>query len=95
MGCASGAPYFSGRAQEPIVEPSAVETADVAPDQARHLGNVMAECWRTDLSRVPEPRRFRYSDLLCDRDLLLEAMRHKAAEVGGTLLVDANCYGGP
>lgn len=87
--CGAGAVSYSGSSQRALLEPAQLGTGDKAPPGSQRLGHVSAGCTLADAGAGFEG--VRSSDLACSPAFLRAALRQRAAKVGGTFLVDAEC----
>src|SRR5688572_29858374 len=88
-GCASSGLRFSGTPQKPWTTPSRVTLVDSPPPAHTRLGNVSADC--TPLDDDEPLDDVRLSDLSCSRQLLVAALKDRAAATGGNFLVETSC----
>ena len=88
-GCASSGLRFSGVTQKPWTIPSHVSLVDRPPPAHTRLGSVTADC--TPLADGEPLVEVRLSDLSCSRQLLVAALKDRAAAAGGNFLVGAAC----
>lgn len=87
--CGAGAVSYSGSTQRALLEPAQLGSGDEAPAGLQRLGHVSAGCQLADASGGFEG--VRASDLACSPAFLRAAVRQRAAQSGGTFLVDAEC----
>jgi len=87
--CGAGAVSYSGSSQRALLEPALLGSGDAAPAGLQRLGHVSAGCTLADASAGFEG--VRSSDLACSPAFLLAAVRQRAANAGGTFLVDSEC----
>ena len=80
---------FSGTTEAKVAEPWEIGDDSVAPEGYALLGEVTASCTLHPGRRTIE--RERLSDLDCSEARLLRALRERAAEAGGQLLVGREC----
>ncbi|MBN1606316.1 MAG: hypothetical protein JW940_06765 [Polyangiaceae bacterium] len=96
LGC-TGVPrtaaHFAGHSRPRLVGPEQIQSVtDLATDYDS-LGEVSAHCTRVAGERRMDDEWL--SDVACSAELLRSALRTRAAEVGGTLLVDERCSSRP
>jgi hypothetical protein len=92
LGCSSTprtAADFDGHARPRRVGPDQMQSVTDLPADYDSLGEVSAHCTRVSAARQMDDEWL--SDVACSADLLRRALRDRAAEVGGTLLVDERC----
>ena len=92
FGCAAvprTAADFDGHSRAQVVDPHQIRSATDLPADYDSLGEVSAHCTRVVGERRMDDEWL--SDVACSADLLRRALRIRAAEVGGTLLVDERC----
>jgi hypothetical protein len=86
---------FSGQTQEPRVAPTQVMEQESIPADHRLLGVVETRCEREEppFGELAERESGCRSlaELMCSEESLSRALRERAAEVGGTLLVGRRC----
>jgi hypothetical protein len=87
--CGAGAVHYSGDDQRALLDPEQLGSGDEAPAGLHRLGHVSAGCKLADVSAGFEG--VRSSDLACSPAFLRAALRERAAQAGGTFLVDAEC----
>lgn len=92
LACGASGIHFDGTASSRLLEPRDLAVSDLPPAGHEKIGEIGAECARAKPAGQLE--RERLSDLSCSRDLLLAALRERAAEVGGTALVALDCDAG-
>ena len=80
---------FTGKRDQKLVSADQVGQAASLPNGYRNLGNVRASC--TQYRGQHPPHDARLSDVDCNRERLAAALRERAAEVGGTLLIGRRC----
>lgn len=83
------APLFSGYSRRGPIDAAAVRTEPALPQGYAALGRVDARCRADD--GVVDIDEESLADVDCSDDLLREALREKAAEVGGDVLVALQC----
>ena len=80
---------YGGSTQQPRVSTDAIAIYEVQPDGLDVLGQASVECERQPRS---EPiRDERWVDVVCSRFILEQALKARAAEVGGTGMVPEEC----
>lgn len=89
LACGAAGVTFDGTARSRWLEPRDVAIADVPPQGHERLGKVAAQCAPLDTEGALRDARF--SDLACSPGLLVAALRDRAAEVGGSVLVALRC----
>jgi hypothetical protein len=80
---------FSGSTDTPIAAPWEIGEDSVVPEGYTVLGKVSATCTLREGRRTIE--RELLSDVDCSEARLVRALRERAAETGGQLLVDRQC----
>jgi hypothetical protein len=80
---------FSGSRAEPRVTPGAIGEIGYVPRGYKELGRVRSNC--EEVGQGGHIDHAWLSDVACSEELLTAALRLKAAEVGGELLVDRRC----
>ncbi len=95
LGCASGGAIFSGQSQDPRVVATQLTEQESMPADHRLLGVVEASCDREEPAfgelEANESGCRNLAELMCSEELLSQALRERAAEVGGTALVGRRC----
>ena len=92
IACGAGqrdAARFEGHARTAIATPAELRTVDSLPDGHESLGRVSAHCTLTRGQVALQGEWL--SDVDCSRGRLVRALRERAADVGGELLVDLHC----
>jgi hypothetical protein len=92
LGCqatARSAAVFAGHPQSPMVPSRAVGVLGSLPIGYATLGRVSADCSPAQVSRSWEAEWL--SDVDCSTERLQAAMKERASEVGGELLIDLGC----
>jgi hypothetical protein len=95
-GCGgSGGALYSGQSQDPRVAATQLAERESVPGGYRVLGVVEARCDRQEPAFGEliehEPACRNLAELMCSTELLSRALRERAAEVGGTVLVGRRC----
>jgi hypothetical protein len=80
---------FSGSTDTPVAAPWEIGDDAVVPEGYTVLGKVNASCTLREGRRTIE--RERLSDVDCSEARLVRALRERAAETGGQLLIDRQC----
>lgn len=95
LGCASGGAIFSGQSQDPRVGVTQLTEQESMPAAHRLLGVVEASCDREEPAfgelEANESGCRKLTELMCSEELLSQALRERAVEVGGTVLVGRRC----
>jgi hypothetical protein len=89
VACASGGVSYTGESQRKLLDPGQLQSGDEAPPGLRRLGHLAAHCRLADASAGLDG--VASSDVGCSTALLSAALRERAAEAGGTFLVDHRC----
>jgi len=90
-GCAAGQPgaSFSGSSEPRLTKAAAIATSEGLPDGYERIGSVSARCDIVrDYQTLDEEL---LANVDCSDDRLDRALRERAAEAGGELLVDREC----
>ncbi len=90
-GCGSSSlgAHFDGHARPSLVSAQQVRDISALPTGYVRLGEVRAHCTRYEGKLPPDGAKL--SDVDCGGELLTRAIRERAAEVGGELLVARRC----
>jgi hypothetical protein len=95
LGCGRAGALFSGQTQDPRVAATQVLELESMPADHRLLGVVETSCEREEPAfgelAERESGRRSLAELMCSQASLTRALRERAAEVGGTLLVGRRC----
>lgn len=96
VGCGgSGGALYSGQTQDPRVKAAQLVEREAVPGGYRVLGVVEASCDREEPAfgelTEHEASCRNLAELMCSEQLLSRALRERAAEVGGTVLVGRRC----
>ncbi|HEX2878344.1 MAG TPA: hypothetical protein VHO25_02290, partial [Polyangiaceae bacterium] len=95
LGCGRAGALFSGQTQDPRVAPAQVLEQESMPADHRLLGVVETSCEREEPAfgelEEQESGCRSLAELMCSQESLSRALRERAAEVGGTLLVGRRC----
>lgn len=87
-GCGTRGVRFDGRSEPAISRADDIRELETLPEGYTRLGEVRASCER---DQTVQPTDALLSDVDCTKSRLLAALRERAAEVGGELLVDRQC----
>lgn len=87
-GCGTRGVRFDGRSEPAISRADDIRELDSLPEGYTSIGEVRASC---ELEQKEQPTDALLSDVVCGKSRLLAAIRERAAEVGGELLVDRQC----
>jgi hypothetical protein len=95
VACASSGVSYSGESQRKLLDPGRLASGDEGPAGQRRLGHLSAGCKLADARSGLDGVLL--SDVACSTGLLQAALRERAADAGGTFLVDLRCdpAGGP
>lgn len=88
-GCASQGVLFEGHAEPRLARAGDLEEMSAMPEGYERVGRVAARCTLVDGARPEEGSRL--IDVDCTQSRLMSAIREKAAEVGGEVLVGRHC----
>jgi hypothetical protein len=87
-GCGTRGVRFDGRSEPAISRSSDIRELETLPEGYSRLGEVRASC---ELQQKEQPTDALLSDVDCSKSRLMAALRERAAEVGGELLIDQQC----
>jgi hypothetical protein len=80
---------YSGTTQHKVLDPARLGSGDAGPPGLHRLGQLSAGCRLADVRDGLDGVAL--SDVGCSTELLSAALRERAADVGGTFLVDLRC----
>lgn len=91
LSCAGyrGGAIYDGVSRTAMVSPTEVRDLEELPSGYERLGDVRAHCTRYEGSLPPDGAPL--SDVDCDEARLVAALRERAAEAGGELLIGRRC----
>jgi hypothetical protein len=89
VACAPSGVSYSGDSQRKLLDPARLGSGDEAPPGQRRLGHLSAGCRLADIRAGADGVTL--SDVGCSTALLQAALRERAANAGGTFLVDLRC----
>jgi hypothetical protein len=89
IACAAGGVQYSGTTQRKVLDPGRLGSGDKGPPGLRRLGQLTAGCRLADVRDGLDGVAL--SDVGCSTELLSAALRERAADAGGTFLIDLRC----
>lgn len=87
--CAANGLSYSGATQRRVLDPARLGSGDEAPPGQHRLGRLSAKCTLADAEDGLDGVVL--SDVACSTAFLQGALRERAANAGGTFLVDFRC----
>jgi hypothetical protein len=87
-GCGTRGVRFEGDREPAIARAGDIRELESLPEGYTRLGEVRASC---ELDQKEQPEDALLSDVVCSQSRILAAIRERAAEVGGELLIGRQC----